>query len=135
MDGLFVYTVDKPDVRTSLAEIAQGRPVVIDMWKSMCPSCPAAIAKLATIARRHSDVVFVAANIDDMEHAVMMSESGDHLNSLVHTYMEYDTKETLKRHLSDFTRVPYCIMFNSRGQIVESGLAGLVDYGMIETLI
>ena len=133
MDQLFVYPVATQE-RTSLAEISGGRPVVIDLWKSLCPSCPAAIAKLASIARRHRDVVFIAANIDDMEHAIMMSESGDHLNSLVHTYMEPETKEVLKNHLK-FSRVPYCIMINSRGEIVESALAALVDYGMIETLV
>ena len=129
MDSIFVTPIDTK-VKTSLAELANGRPIVIDLWKTLCPSCPAAIAELSNKAKQFPNILFVAANLDNISGAEAMAEDDD---GLVHVFMDPRSKDILKASFG-ITRVPHCLMFTSDGRPVESGLAKLVDYGLIETL-
>jgi thiol-disulfide isomerase/thioredoxin len=43
----------------------RGRVVVIDFWATWCAPCAAALPALDALARRHPEVVVVAASIDD----------------------------------------------------------------------
>ena len=45
-----------------------------DLWKSQCPKCPAAVANLAVKANKRNNILFLAVNIDDMEHAELMAD-------------------------------------------------------------
>ena len=52
------------DAPLDLASL-RGRVVVIDFWATWCAPCAAALPALDALARRHPDVVVVAASIDD----------------------------------------------------------------------
>lgn len=114
-------------VPVSLEEIGRDKDkIVMDLWKSECPNCPGALARLAQQAREDPDTLYMAANIDSMEYAEMMAEDGQ-LDSLVHVYMESDVKEYLKRMLN-FRKVPYSITFHRNDE--NHGMFFITDCGM-----
>lgn len=121
----------------SLLELAAGRAIVMDLWKSQCPKCPAAISTLAAKAKVYQKhhILFLAVNIDDMEHAELMAESSSQLDTLTHVFMDNDNKEALKTLLGGFSKVPYCIMVARDGSVVDHGMANTMDYKRLETLL
>lgn len=127
MQHIYVTPIDT-NVPTPLAELARGRPVVLDLWRTRCPACPAAIANLAAKARMYPHILFVAANLDSVHHAELMADSGmNGVEHLTHVYMDEATKDSLKGFLK-FTRVPYCIIFRPDSKVLAHGLAFEIDY-------
>lgn len=54
----------------SLAGLAQGRPLVLNLWASWCPPCRREMPVLAAAQQARSDIVFVYANQREEDAAV-----------------------------------------------------------------
>lgn len=112
-----------------LFDISGGLPVVMELWKSECPKCPAAIANLAAKVHTCPAFLFMAVNIDDnVEYAEMMQETHP---GLYHVTMEAAMKDELKAQLG-FTHVPYYIVVDSTGYVLHHGKA--TDNSLFEFL-
>lgn len=117
---------------TTLDAFRAGRPLVIDFWNTRCVKCPSALAKMNLLALKFSaSVTFVACalslgsqgTIEDVEELV------ESLPNLKHVYMDFDTKERVKKALN-FTSVPFAVAYDSNANIICQGDPMNADFAL-----
>ncbi|MFZ6646118.1 prolipoprotein diacylglyceryl transferase family protein [Undibacterium sp. TJN25] len=64
---------------TTLAKLAHGKPVIVNLWASWCPPCRREMPALAEAQRRHKDMVFIFVNQDTDVAAAKQFISDTHL--------------------------------------------------------
>ena len=107
---------------TTLNAFRAGRPLVLDFWNTRCVKCPSALAKMDSLASSFSASVTFAAcalslgsqSIEDVEEFV------ESLPNLEHVYMDFDTKERVKKALN-FTSLPFAVVYDSNANIICKG--------------
>ncbi|MFZ6644611.1 redoxin family protein [Undibacterium sp. TJN25] len=65
---------------TTLAALANGKPVIVNLWASWCPPCRREMPALAEAQRRHKDMVFIFVNQDTDIAAAKQFISDTHLD-------------------------------------------------------
>lgn len=73
---------DRLGAPLSLAE-TRGKVVVLDFWATWCGPCLKAMPKLDALARRHTDVVVIAINIDDANEAFALFDDRKYAMTLL----------------------------------------------------
>jgi thiol-disulfide isomerase/thioredoxin len=117
---------------TTLDVLRAGRPLVLDFWNTRCVKCPTALAKMDSLASKLSaSVTFVAcalslgsqSTIDDVE------ELAGVFPNLEHVYMDFDTKERVKKALN-FTSLPFALAYDANTNIICKGDPMSVDFAV-----
>lgn len=106
---------------TSLAGVAAGQPVVVNLWASWCPPCIREMPVLEEAQQRYPEVAFVFAN------------QGEHPDTIRHFLASHSL--TLDHVLSDRSGalgrvsgsqgLPTTLFYNARGQLVDSHMGEL----------
>lgn len=108
----------------SLYDIFGDKKFVIDFWTTKCVKCPAALGKLSEEASQAknsgADVVYVACVLDSKDVAADIVEETEEWASLLHVFMDFETKEKLKSEFG-FSEVPFCIVGACDKEILGSG--------------
>ena len=108
---------------TTLNEFRAGRPLVLDFWNTRCVKCPSALAKMDSLASKNSaSVLFVACALSLGSQSTVedIAELVETLPNLEHVYMDFDTKERVKRALN-FTSLPFAVIYDSNANIICQG--------------
>lgn len=116
---------------TTIRELRDGKPLVLDLWHVKCVRCPAALTKLDGLARAHPGVKFAACALslcdkpdgpsdDEVGQQDVIDLIDDMWENLTHCYMSLDEKLSAKAELG-FTSVPYCVVFGADGTILFKG--------------
>lgn len=117
---------------TTLDAFCAGRPLVLDFWNTRCVKCPSALAKIDSLAFKFSEsVTFVAcalslgsqSTIEDVEELV------EAFPNLEHVYMDFDTKERVKKALN-FTSLPFAVACDSNATIICQGDPMNADFAL-----
>lgn len=118
---------------TTLDVFRAGRPLVLDFWNTRCSKCPTALAKMDSLASKFSaSTISVACalslgsqstTIDDVE------ELAGAFPNLEHVYMDFDTKERVKKTLN-FTSLPFAVAYDSNANIICQGDPMNVEFAL-----
>ncbi|WP_394779664.1 prolipoprotein diacylglyceryl transferase family protein [Undibacterium sp.] len=65
---------------TTLAELANGKPVIVNLWASWCPPCRHEMPAMAEVQRQRKDVVFIFVNQDTDTAAAKKFITDTHLD-------------------------------------------------------
>lgn len=106
---------------TSLAALAAGKPVVVNLWATWCPPCRREMPVLASAQREAADTTFVFAN--QGEDALTMERYlfDQHLD-LDHVVLDRD--KGLGRSYGS-SALPITLFYDARGRLVETHLGSL----------
>mmetsp|Transcript_3574 Transcript_3574/g.5488 ORF Transcript_3574/g.5488 Transcript_3574/m.5488 type:complete len:191 (+) Transcript_3574:89-661(+) len=130
----FPITCLKTADQKSTATAFQGQNTVIDFWTTKCTRCPAALDKLDAMKseNKYSNIEFVSVCCDKLDGAREIIEKDDRprWNNVAHYFMDEDTKEEAKRVLG-FASVPFYVVVNEDGEIVQKGNSNQVDFETI----
>lgn len=109
---LKVLNDDKSIEDSTIFDVKNNRPMVIDLWHTKCKNCPAALEKLNKIAIKRTDILFVACAISQGEgNEEEVADLIDEWNGLSHVYISIEVKEQLKV-IFGFTQVPFAIVID-----------------------
>ena len=121
-------TADLQDVNQAFT----GKYTVIDFWTTKCTNCPEALDKLDNLATRQEyklkKVSFASINCDSETGARNIIDEFDTPRwlNVDHYHMETEFKEQAKKELG-FRQVPFLVVLNERGEIVQKGSPKQVD--------
>lgn len=105
-----------------------------DFWTTKCTRCPDALDKLDKLAKdpKYEGVKFASINCDSESGARNIIEEFDDPRwlNVEHYHMETEYKEEAKVALG-FKTVPFLVVINEHGQIVQKGSPKQVDLGKI----
>ena len=108
--------------------------LLVDFWTTKCTRCPEALDDLNSIAGRESfsDVRFVSICCDELDGARNIIEKDDEpkWGRISHFYMDDRNKEKAKEVLG-FKSVPFYVVLNERGEILQKGGKRDVDLELI----
>eukprot|EP00554_Chaetoceros_debilis_P011085 CAMPEP_0194108800 /NCGR_PEP_ID=MMETSP0150-20130528/8444_1 /TAXON_ID=122233 /ORGANISM="Chaetoceros debilis, Strain MM31A-1" /LENGTH=174 /DNA_ID=CAMNT_0038797601 /DNA_START=27 /DNA_END=547 /DNA_ORIENTATION=+ len=118
----------------STTKAFEGKNTVIDFWTTKCVRCPAALDNLDSMATdsKYSKVEFNSIVLDECDGARHIIEQSDELRwkNVNHYYMDKEQKETAKMTLG-FNQVPFYIVLNEQGEIVQKGSKKDIDFDAI----
>ncbi|MCY0914396.1 TlpA disulfide reductase family protein [Massilia antarctica] len=105
----------------TLAALARGRPVVVNLWASWCPPCRAEMPLLAAAQQRERNVVFVFVNQGEDAHTVRayVNASAPTLDNVV-----LDTSSGMGREVGS-SALPTTLFFDASGKLADSHLGAL----------
>lgn len=112
----------------SLAALAQGRPVVLNLWASWCPPCRKEMPVLAEAQRRRRDVVFVYVNQGEDGQTVMAYLNGSQL-ALENVVL--DSTAAMGREVGS-SALPTTLFYDASGKLANSHL-GAVSAASLES--
>mmetsp|Transcript_10235 Transcript_10235/g.19178 ORF Transcript_10235/g.19178 Transcript_10235/m.19178 type:complete len:191 (-) Transcript_10235:26-598(-) len=116
----------------------KGKNTVIDFWTTKCTRCPSALDNLNSLAKRpeYSNVKFTSIVLDECDGARNIIEQNDkpRWNNINHFYMDREYKETAKSVLG-FHQVPFYVVLNENGEIVQKGSKKDIDFEAIPGII
>ncbi len=96
--------------------------------------CPAALDTLDKMAEQpeYSRVKFSSIVLDECDGArnIIERENEPRWKNINHYYMDKDFKETAKQILG-FQQVPFYVVLNDRGEIVQKGSKKQIDFDTI----
>lgn len=122
----------------STSEAFKGKNTVIDFWTTKCTRCPAALDNLDSLAQKpeYSNVKFTSIVLDECDGARNIIEQNDEprWKNLDHFYMDKNFKETAKSSLG-FNQVPFYVVLNDRGEIVQKGSKKDIDFEAIPGIV
>lgn len=105
----------------SLAALAAGKPVVVNLWATWCPPCRREMPVLASAQRQTADTTFVFAN--QGEDALTTEQYlVDESLRLDHVVLDRD-KDLGRRYGS--MALPITLFYDARGRLVETHLGSL----------
>mmetsp|Transcript_6119 Transcript_6119/g.7760 ORF Transcript_6119/g.7760 Transcript_6119/m.7760 type:complete len:170 (+) Transcript_6119:94-603(+) len=110
----------------------EGKNVVIDFWTTKCERCPDALDNLNNLAAlpEYSNVKFTSIVLDECDGARNIIETPSdepRWNNMQHFYMDKELKEQTKSRLG-MKQVPFYVVLNNRGEIVQKGSKKQVDF-------
>jgi thiol-disulfide isomerase/thioredoxin len=114
----FTTLQDKPLTLTSLA---QGKPLVVNLWATWCPPCRSEMSVLAAAQQQNLDIVFIFANQGEYSETVQKFLTTSEL-SLANVLM--DPGKKLGQQLGSMA-LPTTLFFDPNGRLVDTHLGAL----------
>lgn len=115
---------------TTLAALADGKPMVVNLWASWCPPCRREMPMLAAAQQHENSVNFVFSNQGENGAAIQRYLSASQLEL---------TNVTLDRH-SELGRVagsgmlPVTLFYDANGQLAATHLGELSEASLARNL-
>jgi thiol-disulfide isomerase/thioredoxin len=104
-----IVATDTLGDNVSLAD-SRGKVTVIDFWATWCGPCLKALPKLDALARRHTDVVVLAINIDDGNEAFALFSDRKYAMTLL-----AGDRETSERY--GVAAIPHTVVIDREGNV------------------
>jgi thiol-disulfide isomerase/thioredoxin len=121
-------TAAAPTMR--LAELAAGKPLVVNLWATWCPPCRREMPVLARAQATHPDVVFAFANQGES-----VAEIDDFLRVQSFALRNVLRDEGSKLMLDAGSRsLPTTLFFDARGRLVATHMGELTEAGLAQKL-
>lgn len=115
---------------TTLAALADGKPMVVNLWASWCPPCRREMPMLAAAQQHENGVNFVFSNQGENRAAIQRYLSASQLDL---------TNVTLDRH-SELGRIagsgmlPVTLFYDANGQLAATHLGELSEASLARNL-
>ena len=111
----------------------------LDFWTTKCVRCPDALDNLDVMATqpKYANVQFTSIVLDECDGARNIIETPDkkpRWNNIHHYYMDKTFKEEAKTILG-MKQVPFYVVLNEHGEIVQKGSKKQVDFEDIPGMI
>ena len=119
-------TMDQGVLQSVVAE-QQGKPVIMILWATWCPSCKEAMPQLEKLSRERSDVQVLAVSVDDSKDA-LVSYFSDGLPHMKVFLAADDIGQ-----LFNVQYIPHMVVFDGQGTVVLSR-TGVFPYEMLNTM-
>jgi len=115
---------------TQLAALAQGRPMVVNLWATWCPPCVREMPVLAAAQQRERDIVFVFVNQSEAAPRVerFMTEQKLALDNML-----LDPGGELARAVGS-RAMPTTLFYDAQGQLVDAHLGAVSDASLASKL-
>eukprot|EP01133_Synstelium_polycarpum_P018732 gene18732-22403_t len=115
---------------TSLAALAGGKPMVVNLWASWCPPCRREMPVLAAAQQARADVVVVYANQREDAAAIdaFLAPSGLALRNVV-----LDGEAALGKAAAS-SALPTTLFYDAQGRLVDTHLGELSDASLASKL-
>ena len=114
----------------SLASLAQGRPVVVNLWATWCPPCRREMPVLSAAQQQLPGVAFIFANQGENPVTVQKYLSA---SQLVLANVVLDSRKKLGEQLGS-TALPTTLFFNASGRLVDTHLGALSSASLASKL-
>ena len=110
----------------SISDIAQGKPVVVNMWATWCPYCVAEMDDYQKLYDRYGDKLqFVMLNACDTQSEVSLSR--DYIAEHAYTFPVYYDAEHQFMRLFSIRSLPTTIVLSDGGHVLLQRI-GQIDY-------
>ena len=106
---------------TSLAALADGKPMVVNLWASWCPPCRREMPVLAAAQKRETWASFVFANQGENRATVQRYLSAGQLE-LANVVLDRDTRIGF---VAGSSALPITLFYDASGQLVATHLGAL----------
>ena len=115
---------------TTLAALAGGKPMVVNLWASWCPPCRREMPVLAAAQQARADIVFVYANQreDAAAASAFLDSSGVTLRNVV-----FDSVAALGKAAGS-SALPTTLFYDAQGRLVDTHLGELSDASLASKL-
>lgn len=115
---------------TSLAALAGGKPMVVNLWASWCPPCRREMPVLAAAQQARADIVFVYANQreDAAAASAFLNSSGVTLRNVV-----LDSAAALGKAAGS-SALPTTLFYDAQGRLIDTHLGELSDASLASKL-
>ena len=106
-----------------------------DFWTTRCTRCPDALDKLdkLTVSETHKDVNIISVCLGaadqtgcDPAREILEANNEPRWSNLQHYFAGVEEKEKAKAHYG-FNQVPFYVVLNDKGEVVQKGSAKKVD--------
>lgn len=114
-----------------LATIANGQPLVVNLWASWCPPCRREMPVLAAAQQREPGVIFVFANQAE-DAGTALRYLSTHAFQLAHVV--FDPRAELGRAVGS-TGLPTTLFYDASGQLVSTHLGELSPASLASQLM
>ncbi|AQR68840.1 thiol:disulfide interchange protein [Janthinobacterium sp. LM6] len=114
----------------TLAALAGGKPLVVNLWASWCPPCRREMPVLAAAQQARADIVFVYANQREGVAAAsaFLARSGAALRNVL-----LDSEAVLGKAAGS-SALPTTLFYDAQGRLVDTHLGELSDASLASKL-
>ena len=106
---------------TNLAALADGKPMVVNLWASWCPPCRHEMPMLAAAQQRETGVRFVFANQGENASTVQRYLSAGQLD-LTNVMLDRDTRLGT---VAGSMMLPITLFYDASGRLIDTHLGEL----------
>lgn len=114
----------------SLASLAHGKPLVVNLWATWCPPCRREMPELAAAQRQVPEVTFIFANQSENPVTVQKYLTA---SQLVLANVVLDPGKKLGEQLGS-TALPTTLFFDSNGRLVDTHIGALSSASLASKL-
>ena len=115
---------------TTLAALADGKPLVVNLWASWCPPCRREMPVLAAAQKQEKWASFVFANQGENATTVQRYLSASQLD-LVNVLLDRETK---LGWVAGSSALPLTLFYDASGRLVATHLGALSDASLANRL-